>query len=115
MATPILERALREPAYGWRRDGALYVPSTAEIFREWRSRMNLFASRKAWLAVTGWFWTLCLVPFGVVFLTRYFSWKLMLVGFLYSMVWIGTHGTVWLHRYATHRAFKFRNGVWRAI
>ncbi|MEI8254182.1 MAG: fatty acid desaturase [Deltaproteobacteria bacterium] len=115
MATPLMARALREPDYGWTRDGALVKPSTSEIMRMWRSRMNLFASRKAWLPVTNWFWTLCLIPFGVVFLTRYFSWKLMLVGFLYSMFWIGTHGTVWLHRYSTHHAYTFRNKVYRAV
>ena len=109
MAIPVLQHALREPSYGWQRDGVLYKPTGREIWNEWRSRINLFANRKAWLAVTNWFWTLALVPFGVVFLTKYFSWKLMLVGFLYSMVWIGTHGTVWLHRYSTHHAYTFRN------
>jgi fatty-acid desaturase len=115
MATPLLERVLQEPGYGWSRDGALYVPTTAEIMREWRSRMNLFRTRKAWLAVTGWLWTLLLLPFAVVFLVEYFSWKLMLAGFVYSMVWIGTHGTVYLHRYSTHRAFTFTNRFYRFI
>ncbi len=86
-----------------------------EILRVWGSRMNLFASRKAWLPVSGWFWTLSLAPFAVVFLTRHFSWPLMLAGFLYSMVGIGTHGTVYLHRYATHRAFRVRNGFYLFI
>ncbi len=77
--------------------------------------MNLLASRKAWLSVSGWFWTLALLPFGIVFLARYFSWPLMLLGFLYSMVALGTHGTVWLHRFATHRAFRFRNAAYRFV
>jgi stearoyl-CoA desaturase (delta-9 desaturase) len=77
--------------------------------------MNLLASRKAWLPVTGWFWTFGLLAFAAVFLTRYFSWPLMWAGFLYSMVGIGTHGTVWLHRYSTHRAFTFRNDVSKFI
>ncbi len=115
MAIPLLQRVLLEPGYGWARDGVLYKPTTKEIMREWRSRMNLFATRKAWMAVTGWFWTLCLLPFGIVFLAKYFSWKLMALGFVYSMVWIGTHGTVWLHRYSTHRAFQFRNSVYRFV
>lgn len=77
--------------------------------------MNLFASRKAWLAVSGWFWTLALLPFGIVFLARHASRPLMLAGFLYSMVGIGTHGTVWLHRFSTHRAFAFRNAAYRFV
>ena len=86
MAIPFLRTVLEEPGYGWERDGAPYKPTASEIGREWRSRMNLFATRKAWLPVTNWFWTVCLMPFAVVFLAEYFSWKLMLAGFLYSMV-----------------------------
>jgi fatty-acid desaturase len=115
MATPFLRRVLEEPSYGWSNDGVLRRPTVAEIMREWCSRMNLFAGRKAWLPVTGWFWTVALLPFGIVFLTHYFTWSLMLAGFLYSMVGIGTHATVWLHRYSTHRAFTFRNGAWKFI
>lgn len=115
MASPFLHRVLEEPGYGWSRDGAAYKPTTAEIFREWTSRMNILRSRKAWLPILGWLWTLLLMPFALVFLTRYFSWPLMLVGFLYAMVWIGTHGTMYLHRYATHRAYKVRNGFYLFI
>jgi stearoyl-CoA desaturase (delta-9 desaturase) len=116
MAEPFLRRVLHTPHYGWTdATGALSRPDTRAILREWRARVDLFASRKAWLPVANWFWALALIPFGVVFLTRYFSWWLMLVGFLYSMVWLGAHGTVWLHRYCTHRAFTFRNGVYRWI
>ncbi|HLK40696.1 MAG TPA: fatty acid desaturase [Polyangiaceae bacterium] len=115
MGTPFLRRVLEEPRYGWSRGGELYRPTGREIVREWGSRMNLFASRKTWLSISGWGWTLALFPFGIVFLTRYFSWPLMLAGFLYSMVGIGTHGTVWLHRYSTHRAFGFRTSTHRFI
>jgi stearoyl-CoA desaturase (delta-9 desaturase) len=31
------------------------------------------------------------------------------------MVGIGTHGTVWLHRFSTHRAFAFKNAAWRFV
>jgi fatty-acid desaturase len=115
MSNSILKRALRTPGYGWTRDGELYVPTTREILTEWRQRLDLFHSRKAWLSVMVWSFTLLLLPFGAVFLLRYFSWKLMLAGFLYSMVWLGTHGTVYLHRYGTHRAFTFRNRYFRFV
>src|ERR1051325_5486363 len=98
MSIPFLKRVLEEPGYGWARDGELYVPTMREIRREWLGRMNLFASRKAWLSVTVWGFMLLLFPFGGVFLAKYFSWKLMLAGFVYSMVWIGSLGTVYLHR-----------------
>jgi len=26
---------------------------------------------------------------------------------------MGTHGTIWHHRYCTHGAYKFRNPFWR--
>jgi fatty-acid desaturase len=115
MPTPFLKRALQEPSYGWSRDGKLYVPSRTEILREWCGRMNLFQSRKAWLSVMVWGFMLLLFPFGAVFLLKYFSWKLMLAGFLYSMVWIGAHGTVYLHRYGTHQAFTFTNRYYRFV
>ena len=73
MPKPFLQRALRAPSYGWSRGDALYVPTTSEIWREWRSRLNLFASRKAWLSVTVWSFTLLLLPFGVTFLHRLFE------------------------------------------
>ena len=112
---PLLKRALQEPSYGWSRDGKLYVPSSAEIWREWRSRLNLFESRRAWLSMMVWGFTVCLLPLGALFLTHYFSWKLMLAGFLYSMVWIGMHGTVYLHRFGTHQAFSFTNRYYRFV
>lgn len=115
MASSFLRRVLEPPPYGWSRGDSLYAPTTRELLRAWGGRMNLFASRKAWLNVSGWFWTLALIPFGIVFLTRYFSWPLMLVGFLYSMVGLGTYGTVWLHRFSTHRAFAFRNAGYRLV
>lgn len=29
------------------------------------------------------------------------------------MIIMGTHGTIWHHRYCTHGAYKFRNKFWR--
>ena len=51
-------------------------------------------------------------PFFFLFLFHYFTWKLFLIGFIYSMVVLGTHGTVYLHRYSTHHAFTFTNRLW---
>ncbi len=102
-----LERVLDPPAYGFSRDGKLYVPTTGELLREFLRRMNITASRKNWLPLFGWTASLSFAVPLYVFLTSYASPWLMLAGFVYSMVLMGSHGTFWLHRYCTHRAFKF--------
>ena len=56
---------------------------------------------------------LCTIPFLVIFITAYFSWWLIPVIIVYSMVVMGTHGTVWFHRFCTHKAYKFSHPVWR--
>ena len=103
------------PRYGYSRSGELYVPSHGEILSEFFHKLNLFRSRKNWLAVFGWVATLGMAVPLWLFLRYHFSWTLVVIGFFYSMVGLGTHGTIWLHRYATHRAYRFRNPVFRTI
>lgn len=105
-----LKRVLEPPSYGWEQR-----PSNAQMWRELASRVNIFASRKNWLGFTNWFWTLALAPFIVLFFAYYFSWWGLVVGFLYSMVGMGTYGTIWLHRYGTHKAYTFSHPVWRFV
>ena len=31
------------------------------------------------------------------------------------MIIMGTHGTIWLHRYCTHKSFTFRHKIWRFL
>jgi len=107
-----LDRVLDPPSYGFLKDGKLYVPTQAELWREFFTRLNIFKSRKNWLAAFSWFSALVFAPFLIIFLFHYFSWKLLIIGFIYSMVLLGTHGTVYLHRYGTHHAFTFSNKVW---
>jgi fatty-acid desaturase len=110
-----LDRVLETPSYGFTRNDALYVPTKAELLRELASRLNVFKTVKNWLPAWSWFTsTVLLVPL-VVFATQYFSWWLVALGFVYSMVGLGTHGTVYLHRYATHRGFTFTNAFSRFI
>lgn len=107
---------LEPPSYGWKdADGHVVKPTRAEIFREFYSRLNIFKSRKNWMTFTSWFQLLCLSPFFLLFWFRYFDWGLLLIALVYSMVLMGTHGTVWYHRYCTHRAFKFKSAFWRII
>ena len=109
------DRMLQPPSYGYRRGGELYVPSQGELWREFFSHLNVFRSRKNWLTLFGWFATASLIIPLVLFALYHFSWQLVALGFVYSMIVLGSHGTVWLHRYATHRGFTFRNRFWRAL
>lgn len=104
-----LERVLDPPSYGFSRGGMLYVPTKKEILREFFTRLNLFSSRKNWLPFWGWFATLLFAVPLSIFLVRYVNPWRMAAGFIYGMVVMGSHGTFWLHRHCTHRAFKFRN------
>lgn len=112
---PFLDRVLEEPSYGWRRAGKLYVPSQRELWREFFARLNVFRSRTNWLSAFTWSATLALTAPLVLFLRYHFSWWLVALGFVYSMIVLGSHGTVWLHRYSTHRAYRFRNRFFREL
>jgi stearoyl-CoA desaturase (delta-9 desaturase) len=46
---------------------------------------------------------------------HYFSLWLLLAVVIYSMVVMGTHGTIWFHRYSTHKSFKFSHPFWRIL
>lgn len=105
MAT--LEHVLAPPRYGFHRR-----PTNGEILREFFFRLNVFRSRKNWLPAFGWGMTLLLAIPLVVFFVRYFTLPLFLLAAVYGMVVLGSHGTFYLHRYGTHRGFRFRNAAW---
>jgi len=108
------DRVLQPPSYGWKNiNDELITPSTRQLFSELLSRMNVFRTRKNWSAAIGWIWVACLVPFMVVFFVNYFSWWLLAAMLLYGMFVMSTHGTIWYHRYCTHRSYKFANKFWR--
>lgn len=111
----LLNRVLDAPSYGFERDGKLYVPTQREILREFFTRLNVFRDRKNWLPLFGWVTSLSFAVPLVLFFAHYFSWPLLAVGFVYSMVGLGTHGTIWLHRYSTHRAYRFSHPLFRTI
>jgi sn-1 stearoyl-lipid 9-desaturase len=110
-----LDRVLVKPSYGYVREGTLYVPTQREIWREFFAGLNIVSSRKNWLSLFCWSATLALCLPLVLFVYAHFSWPLVAVGFVYGMVVLGTHGTIWLHRYSTHGAYRFRNGFFRAV
>jgi len=111
-----LAQILEPPSYGYAApDGSLIVPTTKQLFKEFFSRINLFKDRKNWLAFYSWFTaSLFAIPF-FFFVKDFLTWKLFLVGFVYSMIILGTHGTIYYHRYSTHRAYQFSHPFWRFI
>ena len=111
----ILTRALETPRYGFERNGSLYRPTHREIFNEFFFRLNIFRTKKNWLSLFAWITSLSFTIPLIIFVTYFWSWKLALIGFVYSMVFLGSHGTFWLHRYSTHRAFKFQNSFFRNL
>jgi stearoyl-CoA desaturase (delta-9 desaturase) len=113
---PFLDYVLQIPSYGWKDTaGYLVKPTVGQILKEFFSRLNLFKTRKNWLPVFSWLKVACLAVFFVLFLVYYLSWWTLLAAFIYGMVIMGTHGTIWHHRYCTHRAYKFRNKFWRFV
>jgi len=112
---PLLARVLEVPSYGWERRGGLYVPSTRELLAEFFSRTCFWRNRKYWLAAFSWSATLVQILPLTLFIAEYFSVSLCLFGFVYSMGIMGAHGTVYYHRYSTHRAFQFKNQFWRFL
>ncbi len=104
-----LSSVLNPPRYGYEKQEKLYIPTSAELIREFLFRINPFLTRHNWIVFFGWSTTLVLVFPLYLFFTHFFSWHLFFVGFVYSMVILGTHGTIWYHRYCTHRAYQFRN------
>jgi fatty-acid desaturase len=109
-----LENVLEPPAYGWRDErGNLTKPDPGQILKQFFSRLNIFRTKKNWLSFTSWLLVLFLAPFLFLFIFKYFSIKGLIIAFVYSMIVMGTHGTIWHHRYCTHRAYKFSNKFWR--
>lgn len=104
-----LDRVLEPPSYGFEKEGRLSIPTSRQLFGEFFRRMNVFETRRNWLALFGWVTTLLFaVPFYFHF-ARFFDFRLAIAGFVYSMVVLGSYGTFWFHRYGTHRAFRFNS------
>ncbi len=113
---PFIDYVLQQPAYGWTDEkGELRIPTKSQLFKEAFSRINIFKTRKNWMSAISWIMVLCMLPFFYRFLTQYLSWKLTALVVLYSMVIMGTHGTIWFHRFCTHRAYTFSHPVWRFL
>ena len=111
--TEFLKRVLEPPFYGWENSSReLIKPTHAQLWKQFRERMNPFADRRNWLSCFSWFAAATLsIPF-MVFVSFHFSFWGVAAGFVYSMVLMGTHGTIYLHRYGSHRAYRFTHPFW---
>jgi stearoyl-CoA desaturase (delta-9 desaturase) len=114
-----IENVLAAPSYGWKDSNGVFIkPTTKQLFTEFFKRLNITASRKNWLPFFAWFNLLLLLPFFFTFIimqVQDFSIWYLLVAFVYGMVFMGSHGTVWYHRYGTHQAYTFKNKFWRFL
>ena len=111
-----MDYVLLPPSYGWKEaDGQLVIPTARQLIKEFLFRLNIFRTRKNWLAFFSWVKVLLLIPCLVIFFFYYFNFYLLGIAFVYSMVAMGTHGTIWYHRYCTHSAYTFSNKFWRFV
>lgn len=112
----LIDYILQKPSYGWANEsGDLIIPTKKQLLKEAISRMNIFKSKKNWISMIGWGMIFCMLPFFVIFVIHFFSWQLLIAIVVYSMIIMGTHGTIWFHRYCTHKAYQFSHPFWRFI
>ncbi len=111
-----IDNILQTPSYGWQDEkGELIKPTTKQLWSEAFSRINIFKDKRNWISLTSWAMATAMVPFLVAFAGFYFSWKVLIVAVVYTFVLISTHGTIWFHRYCTHKAYKFSHPIFRII
>lgn len=112
--TAFIDSILYAPSYGWQdMNGDVVVPTKAQLWKEAFSRMNIFATKKNWISLFSMLIALCIFPLLYLFIFEYFSWYLIIPVVLYSMPIMGTHGTIWYHRYGTHKSYTFSHPIWR--
>src|SRR5262245_40326436 len=111
-----IDHVLQKPSYGWAdENGRLIIPTRGQLIKEAFSRINIFRTRKNWISLFGWLIMFLMLPFLFLFIKYFFSWQLIIVMVVYGTVVMGTHGTIWLHRYCTHKAFQFSHPIWRFL
>lgn len=111
-----IDNLLYTPSYGWKDENeTLIIPTNRQLWQEAASRINIFKTRKNWISFFSFLTLASMVPFLFFFLFKFFAWYLVIAIVLYSMVIMGTHGTIWFHRYCTHKSYAFSHPIWRII
>jgi fatty-acid desaturase len=107
---------LMEPRYKWADENGNFIkPTLGQIFSEYFYRINIFRDKRNWFPLYAWLLVLLLMPAFLLLITKYLSIGNALIAFIYGMVIMGSHGTMWYHRYSTHSAFTFKNKFWKFI
>jgi stearoyl-CoA desaturase (delta-9 desaturase) len=111
-----IDYVLETPSYGWKDEkGDVVKPTSRQLFHQVLHNVNIFRTRKNWISAIGPISILSLMPLFLVFVFQYFTWINVLAFIFYAMVVMGTHGTIWYHRYCTHNSYTFKNGFWRFL
>lgn len=112
----LIDEILQAPSYGWQDgDGHLSKPSNKQLLKEAVRNINVLSDKRRWMPFMSWCITLSFLPFFFCFVYFYFSLTLLFVFLFYSTVIMSTHSTIWFHRYCTHKAYTFKNSIWRII
>lgn len=107
---------LMEPRYKWADENGNFIkPSLGQMFSEYFYRINIFRDRRNWFPLYAWMLVFILMPFFLLLVTKYLTVANALIAFVYGMIIMGSHGTMWYHRYSTHNAFTFKNNFWKFI
>lgn len=107
---------LIEPRYKWAdSEGNFIKPTAKQMWSEYFYRINIFRDKRNWFPLYAWVLVFLLLPFFLLLITKYFSVVNILIAFVYGMIIMGSHGTMWYHRYSTHNAFTFKNSFWKFI
>lgn len=111
-----IDNVLDTPSYKWAdTNGNLITPSVSTLFKEAFRRTNIFKNKKNWLPFLSWSITVILFPAFIFLLVNYATWELFAFAFVYGIIIMSTHGTIWYHRYCTHHSYKFKHPFFRVL
>ena len=82
-----IDDLLYMPSYGWKdQDNALVIPTKKQLWSEAFSRINIFKTRKNWISFVSFLMLAGMLPFFYLFITKYFTWYLLVAVVVYRQV-----------------------------
>lgn len=107
---------LKLPSYPFfDNEGRLYIPSKKQLLMEFFKNINIFNSKKNWLAFYSWFIFLACMVYFFYYLMNFYRIQYLAIILLYPLFILNIHSTCYLHRYSSHRAFKFSSLFWAQV
>src|SRR5688572_10343922 len=111
-----IDYVLATPSYGWQNEkGEVAVPTTRQLLHQASLNLNVFKDRRNWISAMFPIMILCMMPLFLLFVFKYFSLPLLVAFLIYAMIGMGTHGTIWYHRFCTHKSYSFNHPFWRIL